>query len=86
MRERQLFIDGCWRPAQNDRRLAINDPATGEPVGLTALADTADIDGAVKAAERALPGWAAMHADAAPAFCTAPPISLSNVCQPSLSF
>ena len=64
MRERQLFIDGCWRPAQNNRRLAINDPATGEPVGLTALADAADIDRAVKAAERALPGWAAMHADA----------------------
>jgi succinate-semialdehyde dehydrogenase/glutarate-semialdehyde dehydrogenase len=52
MRERQLFIDGRWRPAQNGQQLAINDPATGEPVGPTALAGAADIDAAVQAAER----------------------------------
>jgi acyl-CoA reductase-like NAD-dependent aldehyde dehydrogenase len=63
MRERQLFVDGCWRPAQNGRRLAINDPATGDPVGSTALADAADVDAAVNAAERAFPGWAATHPD-----------------------
>jgi succinate-semialdehyde dehydrogenase/glutarate-semialdehyde dehydrogenase len=61
MRERDLFIDGRWRPALNGRRLAINDPATGEYVGSTALADGADIDAAVAAAERALMGWASMH-------------------------
>jgi acyl-CoA reductase-like NAD-dependent aldehyde dehydrogenase len=64
MRERHLFIDGCWRPGQNGERLAINDPATGEPVGSTALADATDIDAAVNAAERAFPGWAATHPDA----------------------
>ena len=61
MRERDLFIDGHWRTAQSRRRLAINDPATGERVGSTAMADAADVDAAVNAAERALPGWAAMH-------------------------
>ena len=35
MRERDLFIDGRWRPAHSGRRLAINDPATGERVGST---------------------------------------------------
>jgi succinate-semialdehyde dehydrogenase / glutarate-semialdehyde dehydrogenase len=64
MRARDLFIDGRWRPAQSGRRLAINDPATGEPVGSTALADAADIDAAVTAAERAFPAWAATHPDA----------------------
>ena len=61
MRERELFIDGRWCPAGNGRRLVINDPATGERVGSTAIADAADV--AVTAAERALPGWAATHAD-----------------------
>ncbi|MBV8105127.1 MAG: aldehyde dehydrogenase family protein [Hyphomicrobiales bacterium] len=64
MGERHLFIDGRWRPAQNGKQLAINDPATGEPVGSTALADAADIDAAVNAAERAFPRWAATHPDA----------------------
>ena len=64
MRERELFIDGRWRPAASGRRLDINNPATGEPVGSTAIADAADVDAAVTAAERALPGWAATHADA----------------------
>jgi succinate-semialdehyde dehydrogenase/glutarate-semialdehyde dehydrogenase len=64
MRARDLFIDGRWRPAQRGRRLAINDPATGAPVGSTALADAADIDAAVTAAERAFPAWAATHPDA----------------------
>jgi acyl-CoA reductase-like NAD-dependent aldehyde dehydrogenase len=64
MRERHLFIDGRWRPGQNGERIAINDPATGEFVGSTALADAADIDVAANAAERAFPGWAATHADA----------------------
>ena len=63
MRERELFIEGRWRPAANGRRLVINDPATGERVGSTAIADAADVDAAVTAAERALPGWAATHAD-----------------------
>ncbi|MBV8474655.1 MAG: aldehyde dehydrogenase family protein, partial [Hyphomicrobiales bacterium] len=64
MSERELFINGRWRAAKAGRRLEIRDPATGEFVGSTALADGADVDLAVAAAKRALPGWAATHADA----------------------
>src|SRR5271167_4166894 len=64
MRERELFIGGAWRAAKSGRRLEIHDPATGERVGSTALADAADVDLAVAAAKRALHGWAEMHADA----------------------
>ena len=64
MSDRDLFIDGRWRPAASGRRLVINDPGTGERVGSTAIADAADVDAAVAAAELALPGWAAIHADA----------------------
>jgi acyl-CoA reductase-like NAD-dependent aldehyde dehydrogenase len=64
MRERDLFIDGRWRPAATGRRRDIFDPATGERVGSTAIAEAADVDAAVAAATQALPGWAATHADA----------------------
>ena len=48
MRERKLFIDGRWTPARAGARLEINDPATGERVGSTALAEAADIDDAAQ--------------------------------------
>jgi succinate-semialdehyde dehydrogenase / glutarate-semialdehyde dehydrogenase len=64
VRERDLFIDGRWRPAASGRKLDIHDPATGERVGSTAMARAADVDAAVEAADRALPGWAATHPDA----------------------
>jgi acyl-CoA reductase-like NAD-dependent aldehyde dehydrogenase len=61
--ERQLFIDGAWRPAKDARRLDIKDPATGEKVGGTAIAAAADIDMAVQAAMRAQKAWAETDAD-----------------------
>jgi succinate-semialdehyde dehydrogenase / glutarate-semialdehyde dehydrogenase len=63
MRERELFIDGAWRPSGAGRRLEIKDPATGDLVGTTALADAGDVDVAVAAAKRAFPAWAALHPD-----------------------
>ena len=63
MYDRELFIDGRWRAAREGRRATIADPATGEPVGSTAIADTNDIDDAVAAAKHALPLWAGTHAD-----------------------
>ena len=63
MRDRNLFIDGAWRPSISGRRLEIRDPATGDLVGTTALADHADVDAAVTAARRALPLWASTHPD-----------------------
>jgi acyl-CoA reductase-like NAD-dependent aldehyde dehydrogenase len=64
MRERDLFIDGRWTRARDAARLDIADPATAERVGSTALGRAADVDAAVAAAKRALPGWAATHPDA----------------------
>ncbi len=63
MPDRGLFIDGAWRPAASGGRLEIRDPTSRDLVGTTALADRADIDAAVSAARRALPHWAAVHAE-----------------------
>src|ERR1700727_442101 len=63
MHDRELFIDGRWRAARQGRRATIADPATGERVGSTAIADANDIDDAVAAAKRALPLWSGTHAD-----------------------
>jgi succinate-semialdehyde dehydrogenase / glutarate-semialdehyde dehydrogenase len=63
MRDRDLYIDGRWRPSVTGKRLEIKDPATGELVGSSAIADSADIDAAVVAATRAFPIWASVHAD-----------------------
>jgi succinate-semialdehyde dehydrogenase/glutarate-semialdehyde dehydrogenase len=63
MRDRDLFIDGAWRPSSAGRRLEIKDPATGAFVGTTSLANAADVDAAVTAAERAFPTWADLHPD-----------------------
>src|SRR5260370_31968757 len=63
MRERELFIGGEWRAAKSGQRLEVHDPASDERVGSTALADATDVDLAVAAAKRALPEWAATHAD-----------------------
>jgi succinate-semialdehyde dehydrogenase / glutarate-semialdehyde dehydrogenase len=62
-RDRDLFIDGAWRPSGSGRRLEIKDPATGELVGTTSLADAADVDAAVEAAARAFSKWANFHPD-----------------------
>lgn len=61
--ERLLFIDGAWRDALDGDRNSIYDPATGERVGSSSLAKRSDVDIAVDAAQRALPLWAATHAD-----------------------
>src|SRR5260370_15757107 len=63
MRERNLMVDGRCRPPSSGRRLAIRHPETGDLVGSTALADGADVDAAVAAAERAFPVWANAHPD-----------------------
>jgi acyl-CoA reductase-like NAD-dependent aldehyde dehydrogenase len=61
--DRKLFIDGRWRDAAGGTTAIIHDPATGEPVGTSAIAGKADADAAVAAARRAFPGWAATHPD-----------------------
>ena len=53
--DRGIFIDGCWRKPAGLDCFEIDDPATGEPVGSTFLADEATVDLAVAAAEKAVP-------------------------------
>ena len=60
---RELFIGGAWRPAADAATRDIRDPATGEPVGRTAIAGPADVDAAVAAAEGAAAEWGATHPD-----------------------
>lgn len=62
--DRGFFIDGAWvSPAGLDRFEIVN-PATGERVGSTLLADGATVDRAVVAAEAAFPAFAALPARA----------------------
>lgn len=63
MIERELLIDGAWSPSAGGARRDVLDPATGELVGRSAIADVADVERAVAAAERARPAWEAMHPD-----------------------
>lgn len=61
--DRKLFIGGRWIEAAERTRIDINDPATGEHVGSSALAGRADVDHAVEAASTAFPAWSAVHPD-----------------------
>src|SRR5580693_8381470 len=53
----QLFIDGAWTDATGGRKLAVLNPATGEPTGTVAHADRADLDRALAAAEEGFHQW-----------------------------
>lgn len=61
--DRKLLIDGKWVDAADAERASILDPATGEFVGTSSIARRVDVDLAVAAAHRALPGWSGMHPD-----------------------
>jgi len=56
---KQLFIAGEWRPASDDGRLAVEDPATGRPLCEIADATPGDAIAALAAADDAQAGWAA---------------------------
>lgn len=58
--DRGIFIDGGWRMPAGLERFNIANPATGEPVGSTLLADETMVDQAVAAAEKAAPALAAL--------------------------
>lgn len=52
------YVGGTLRGGTSGRLHPVVDPATGESVYSYELAGTADVDAAVAAAARALPGWA----------------------------
>ncbi len=53
------WIGGSEHRGTGDRRGDVFNPATGEVVRTVGFADAADVDAAVAAAKRALPGWRA---------------------------
>jgi acyl-CoA reductase-like NAD-dependent aldehyde dehydrogenase len=68
MDEHLLYIDGQWRAGHSPTAVATS-PATGEDFATVAVADQADVDHAVRAAERAWPAWAALSAFDRAAWC-----------------
>ena len=55
-------IDGEDRPAQDNRRFAVTNPATGEEIANVADCSRDDAEAAIKAAHGALPDWRARSA------------------------
>lgn len=58
----QLFIDGRFVDAQSGETLPTLNPHDNSPITQVAMAGTADVDLAVQAAQKALPGWTRMPA------------------------
>lgn len=53
----QCYIDGAWRSAAEDNRLAVDNPSTGDVVGHVPNCGGAETETAIMAAERALRAW-----------------------------
>lgn len=60
--DRGLYIDGAWEHPGGLERHEVMNPATGDRVGSTLMADPAGVDRAVAAGERAAPGLVALGA------------------------
>jgi succinate-semialdehyde dehydrogenase/glutarate-semialdehyde dehydrogenase len=52
-----LMIDGAWCSGASGRTIAVLNPATSAEIGKLACAETADLDRAIEAAERAFRTW-----------------------------
>src|SRR5271166_6835855 len=55
------FIGGIWKAPVDGSYFETSDPSTGEKIADVAQGSAADIDAAVKAARKALPGWQALR-------------------------
>jgi acyl-CoA reductase-like NAD-dependent aldehyde dehydrogenase len=55
----QLFIDGHFRQPGGSERIQVHEAATGDVLAEVAAATPKEVDDAVQASARALPGWAA---------------------------
>jgi len=63
MQKFNLFIDNKWTRPLDGKYFNTCNPATGEVIAEVALASKEDVEGAVKAARQAAPGWAATDGD-----------------------
>ncbi len=70
-RKSDLCIDGEWRTASDGAEIDVLDPAS-EQVCLGRLRQCRRRQGAVEAADRPLPGWAATLRASAPRSCANP--------------
>jgi acyl-CoA reductase-like NAD-dependent aldehyde dehydrogenase len=61
MREFQLYVDGDWC-AGGAGTMPATSPSTGETFATVAVADSADVERAVRAARGAAPSWASRSA------------------------
>lgn len=52
-----VFIDGKWVKPEGRKKYLTKNPATGEDLAWTTQAEKADVDLAVKAAEKAYQSW-----------------------------
>ncbi|MEO5325997.1 aldehyde dehydrogenase family protein [Mesorhizobium sp. CC13] len=59
LRKTEFFIDGKWVAPAVARELAVINPADEQPFAVISLGSPADVDKAVKAAQRAFPAWSA---------------------------
>ncbi|HTV49654.1 MAG TPA: CoA-acylating methylmalonate-semialdehyde dehydrogenase [Steroidobacteraceae bacterium] len=62
LREIAHFVDGATLRGREGHAAPVYDPALGEVTARVLLAQPADVDTAVRAAQRAAPGWAATPA------------------------
>lgn len=60
----QAYIGGEWTDARSGRTLEVLDPASGQHIGNVPACDEYDTRHAILAAQRALPAWSAMTAQA----------------------
>lgn len=58
----QLFIDGAWIDARAGGHVDVDDPASGKRVAHVSDGGEADVQAAIEAAGRALPGWRGLSA------------------------
>jgi succinate-semialdehyde dehydrogenase / glutarate-semialdehyde dehydrogenase len=58
----KLLINGSWQPAANNKRFAVENPATGEVLAEVADGSIVETQAAIEAAVAAQPAWAATPA------------------------
>jgi aldehyde dehydrogenase (NAD+) len=51
------FIDGAWAKSADGEYFETSDPSSGDTLAEVAVANAGDVDAAVAAARKALPGW-----------------------------
>ncbi|GAA1886579.1 aldehyde dehydrogenase family protein [Actinomadura bangladeshensis] len=61
-RDRWMLAGGRWSQGTGEDVFSVDDPATGEPLGVVAVSTPADVDTAMAAACDTAPGWAATPA------------------------